>query len=254
MWPPAAADSARVLAPSAEAARCRRARATVSVSRDALVSRDAWSAETLRQSVSREARRSALERRAACTGARQLRTANVPVLVLLFVIVMTVTMVATIVVIIATTVLVVIVIGPVPGLIFGGPHEIHRPVAGVVLVTVLAPVLRMSRRHVQVDRLNRRSTVDHWCRLNHDRLCVHDWRWRLIAEHHLAIHSRHDLAANSRVDADILRARGRHCRPDCQHRQGHQRDRSHIHTSQLTVHHGPVNYANPCESMTHSRT
>src|SRR5205807_8712286 len=61
-------------------------------------------------------------------------------------------------------------------LILGGPHEIHRPVAGVVLVTVLAPVLGVTGRHVQVDRL-------HQHRLGHDdRRGEHrvggDDRWR----------------------------------------------------------------------------
>src|SRR5215472_15855469 len=37
-------------------------------------------------------------------------------------------------------------------LVFLRSHEIHRPVAGVVLVAVLAPVLGMSRGYVQVDR------------------------------------------------------------------------------------------------------
>src|SRR5205085_11407701 len=73
-------------------------------------------------------------------------------------------------------------------LILGGPHEIHRPVAGVVLVTVLAPVLGVTGRHVQVDRL-------HQHRLGHDDRRGEHWlgvddRWRrAVTEHHLAVDS-----------------------------------------------------------------
>src|SRR5256885_13105671 len=52
-------------------------------------------------------------------------------------------------------------LGTIAGFVLRGAHEIHRPVAGVVLVAVLAPVLGMARRHVQIDRLHRHRLSDH---------------------------------------------------------------------------------------------
>src|SRR5579872_7413861 len=53
-------------------------------------------------------------------------------------------------------------------LIFRRPHEIDRPIAGMVFVTVLTPVPGMSGRHVQVNRL--RGCNAHRDRLDHHRL------------------------------------------------------------------------------------
>src|SRR5579864_3498433 len=87
-------------------------------------------------------------------------------------------------------------------LIFGRPHEIDRPVAGMVLMTVLTPVPGMSGRHVQVDRLRGRNA--HRDGLDHDRLRGDERRRRLTADHHLAIDPRHHLSGDDRTDADCL--------------------------------------------------
>ena len=52
-------------------------------------------------------------------------------------------------------------------------HEIDGPAAGAVLTTMLAPVLLMPRRHMQIDR---RHLVVFGCALNDNRLGVHDRR------------------------------------------------------------------------------
>src|SRR5256885_15430965 len=66
-------------------------------------------------------------------------------------------------------------LGTIAGLVLRGAHEIHRPVAGVVLVAVLAPVLRVTRRHVQIDRLHRHR-LSHHHRHGDYRLRVEDRR------------------------------------------------------------------------------
>src|SRR5882762_2943035 len=88
-------------------------------------------------------------------------------------------------------------------LVLRGAHEIHRPVAGVVLVAVLAPVLRMTRRHVQIDRLHR-YRLSHHHRHGDYRLRVDDPRWRPVSQHHPAIHPRNDFAGDGRIDTHTL--------------------------------------------------
>src|SRR5256885_5539538 len=78
----------------------------------------------------------------------------------------------------AVTVLVLLAaLGTIAGLVLRGAHEIHRSVAGVVLVAVLAPVLGMARRDVQIDRLHRHRLSHHHGHRD-DRLRVDERRWR----------------------------------------------------------------------------
>src|SRR5258706_14650979 len=67
----------------------------------------------------------------------------------------------------------------VPGLVFGGLHEVHRPPAGVVPVAVLRPVPGMTRGHMHVDRRHgqRLDLLD-----DHHRLRIQDGRRRPVAD------------------------------------------------------------------------
>lgn len=66
-------------------------------------------------------------------------------------------------------------------------HEIDRLAAGIIFAAVLAPVFRMTRRHMHVDGLsydvNRRGT-------NHDGSCVNAFRLRKISDVNASIKAR----------------------------------------------------------------
>src|SRR6202140_5875182 len=101
-------------------------------------------------------------------------------------------------------VLFVAALGSIAGFILGRSHEIHRPVAGVVLLAMLAPGLGMTRWHVQIDRLHRHR-LSHHPRHGDYRLRVHERRRRPVTQHHVAIHAGNDFAGDRWADADILR-------------------------------------------------
>src|SRR6516162_789139 len=110
----------------------------------------------------------------------------------------------TVAVTVIVAVIVVMAVLVVARLIFGGLDEIHRALAGVVLMAVLVPVLGVPRGHVQVDRLDghcadhyRGGLRDHWLRIHHRRR-------RCVTELHLTVHARYYLAADRRVETDIL--------------------------------------------------
>src|SRR5256885_9262489 len=88
-------------------------------------------------------------------------------------------------------------LGTIAGLVLRGAHEIHRPVAGVVLVAVLAPVLGMARRHVQIDRLHRHR-LSHHHRHGEDRLRVDERRWRAGNQYHPPLHAPGALTRDGR--------------------------------------------------------
>src|SRR6266581_4334383 len=89
---------------------------------------------------------------------------------------------------------------PVTGLVFGGLHEVHRPLAGVVLVAVLRPVPGMPRGHMHVDRRHdhRPGLLD-----DHHRLRIQDGRRRPVADVDAPVYPRLDLALDAYPDADI---------------------------------------------------
>src|SRR6266853_2733997 len=130
----------------------------------------------------------------------------------------------------------------IAGLVLRGAHEIHRPVAGVVLVAVLAPVLRVTRRHVQIDRLHRRR-LSHHHRHGHYRLHINDARWRPVTQHHLAIYARNDFAGDGRVDTHTLRVDQGHGRHQGHGQLQYETDRSHKHSSGLIDRTHGANYA-----------
>src|SRR5256714_8923280 len=94
-------------------------------------------------------------------------------------------------------------LGTIAGLVLRGAHEIHWPVAGVVLVAVLAPVLGMARRHVQIDRLHRHR-LSHHHRHGEDRLRVDERRWRPGTPYHPPGHPPGDLTRDGRGDTPTL--------------------------------------------------
>jgi len=98
------------------------------------------------------------------------------------VIVSMIMIVAAIVVTTLMIVLSIVLAAPVVRLIFSGPYEIHRPVAGIILSAMLAPILRMTGGYVQIDGRGRRP-------LRHDqhRLRMREGRGRGVAELNLAI-------------------------------------------------------------------
>src|ERR1700674_4757725 len=115
---------------------------------------------------------------AAGRGARTAYSAIVRSVVVVPVVVVTTAIAAILVpmsVIAMVTVVTVIAlpaVGAITGFILGGSYEIHRPVAGVVLLAMLAPVLGMTRRHVQINRLHRQR-LSHHHRHGDYRLRVH---------------------------------------------------------------------------------
>jgi hypothetical protein len=62
---------------------------------------------------------------------------------------MTMTMiVASIAVLMTMIVLSIVPAALVIRLVFSGPYEVHRPIAGIILSAMLAPIPRVPRRHV----------------------------------------------------------------------------------------------------------
>jgi hypothetical protein len=87
----------------------------------------------------------------------------------------------------------------VPGirLVSAGFHEVYGAIAGVVAVAIPGPVLRMTRRHMQIQRFHHLAP---WLGNGYHRLGIDD-RWRRgIAELHLAIDTRTDFTADCQID------------------------------------------------------
>jgi len=66
-------------------------------------------------------------------------------------------------------------------------HEIDRSSASIIFLTVLAPVLLMPRRYVQINRLFDNVT---WHGLNHDGLWVNELRLRSVSNVNAPIKAR----------------------------------------------------------------
>src|SRR5437773_6240161 len=80
-------------------------------------------------------------------------------------------------------------------------HEIDRLAARVVSGAVFGPVLRMSRRHVQIDWRGRHVR---WPGLDHDRLRIDELRWRETADLDAPIETG---LADANRNADLRRQR-----------------------------------------------
>jgi hypothetical protein len=95
-----------------------------------------------------------------------------------------------------TFVFMILVVTLILGIVFLRSYEVHRAIAGIIFMTVLAPISGVVRRDVQIDG-RRRSIL----RLNHHGLCVDDRGPRVRADIDLTIHAGDDLPRQH--DADI---------------------------------------------------
>jgi hypothetical protein len=116
------------------------------------------------------------------------------------IVIMVVVMVMTAAMIVVVPVIVPImaVIASVIRLVFCRSYEVHRPIAGVVLSTMLAPILRMARRHVQVDGRRRGCLL-----LDQHRLRIDHGRRRGVADLNLAIDAGRHVSRQNDIDAQI---------------------------------------------------
>jgi hypothetical protein len=91
-------------------------------------------------------------------------------------------------------------------LVLTRPDEVHGPIAGVILVTVVPPVARVSRRNMQIDRLGNhtwRPTLDD------QRLRVDDRGRSTITQVDMSVNSRDDFAADRDIDTQVTGVRER---------------------------------------------
>src|SRR5690349_11402764 len=121
-------------------------------------------------------------------------------------------MMTSVVVVTIAVMSVIVVLGTVARLIFSRLHEINRSLARMVFVAVLAPILGVTRRYVQIDGLDWRGANHHRRGLRDHRLRVHHWRRRGIADRDLTVDSRHYRPTDGGVEADILGLCQRHDR------------------------------------------
>jgi hypothetical protein len=91
---------------------------------------------------------------------------------------------------------VILIVTLILGLIFPRSHEVHRPAAGIILMTMLAPISCVIGRDMQIDG-RRRSVL----RLDHHGLCVDDRRRTAVTDIDLTIHAGDDLPGQH--DADV---------------------------------------------------
>jgi hypothetical protein len=112
--------------------------------------------------------------------------------------------------------------GIVARFVFFRSNEIDRPIAGMILMTVLAPVSRVSRWYMQVHGRQWRRL-----RLDDHRLRIHDRRRRrTISQLNLTIDTRCNLPRDNDIDAQIPGAADTAARD--QHRDQYT-DRSNVH-------------------------
>jgi hypothetical protein len=71
----------------------------------------------------------------------------VPIMVIVSIVVVSMTVIVTSIVV-SVTMIVVMPAALVIRFVFSGPYEVHRPIAGIVLSAMLAPIPRMARRYV----------------------------------------------------------------------------------------------------------
>jgi uncharacterized membrane protein YqjE len=91
---------------------------------------------------------------------------------------------------------VILIVTLILGLIFPRSHEVHRPAASIILMTMLAPISCVIWRDMQIDGRGR-SVL----RLDHHGLCVDDRRRTAVTDIDLTIHAGDDLPGQH--DADV---------------------------------------------------
>jgi hypothetical protein len=104
--------------------------------------------------------------------------------------------------VLATVVLATVTAVYIPGLVLLRSDEVHRPITGVVLAAVLAPISGVARRHVQVNR-------GRWSCLRHDQhgLRIHEWRGRIVADSNLTVYSWGHLSRQHDANVKVARTR-----------------------------------------------
>jgi hypothetical protein len=85
-------------------------------------------------------------------------------------------------------------------IVFLRSNEIHGPVAGIVFMTVHAPILCVSGRYMQINRRRRRCL-----RLDQHGLRVDDRRRTFVAEIHLTVQAGRHLARQHDVNIQAAR-------------------------------------------------
>jgi Na+/H+ antiporter NhaA len=96
--------------------------------------------------------------------------------------------IAVMVMVMVMAMVVIAVVGYIAWIVFPRSHEVHGPIAGVVFLAMLAPILGVSRRHVQVHG-RRRISLRHY----QHRLCIDERRGPFTADLNLAVDARCDL-------------------------------------------------------------
>jgi hypothetical protein len=114
------------------------------------------------------------------------------------------------------------VLGLVAGFVFGRSHEVYRPIASVIFAAVFAPIFRVPRRNVQVQRWRR-----HRLRLDQHGLRVNERRRSLVADLYLAVYTRRHLARQNDVNVEITCLAGADAGP----KQGDECECAHWNTS-----------------------
>ena len=89
----------------------------------------------------------------------------------------------------------------VVGIVLPRLHEVHRPIARVVLVAMLVPLFRMPGRHMEIDRLKRARLA-----YDHHGLRINEYRRRRIADLDAPINAGLDFAGYD--DVCVLGLRG----------------------------------------------
>src|SRR5882757_3373640 len=92
----------------------------------------------------------------------------------------------------------------IAGFVFRGSHKIYGPIARMIFVTVLTPVLRVSRRHMQVDRLDAHSSRR---LLDDNRLRVDQLRRGSVGQIHSAVDTGRDLPRYRQADIQVAGSR-----------------------------------------------
>jgi hypothetical protein len=122
----------------------------------------------------------------------------VPIVIVIVIVIMTVAMIVAMIVVVPVIVSIMPVIASVVRFVFCRSYEVHRSIAGVVLSTMLAPILRMARRHVQVDGRRRGCLL-----LDQHRLRIDHGRRRGVADLNLTIDAGRYVSGQNDVDAQI---------------------------------------------------
>src|ERR1700736_34797 len=121
----------------------------------------------------------------------------VTIAVLMITMIMLAAVAVPVLIIVMTAFVLVLFMAPVAGLIFGRSHEIHRAVAGLVLVTIPVPVPGVLRRYVQIHRL--------WRSFNtlHDHRLLVNQRRALLTHYDPAVDTGPHFTGNGGIDVEI---------------------------------------------------